>query len=253
MESLNKFSQNLVTEALDAVYNDNIDEGALIGAFGLDESVTDTFMINESDMSEYDGIIDEARKKVGQNKAKIKGEFTVQPWSKAETFEEKLKLSLQMAKAGERELKSILSRAAVKDSKILIDVKTTASIKDKVMNRGKDFDTLSDVLRSAILVPNKSDIPVVLKKLGKIAKIQRLKDKKKGSDKELFYHGSLHLQIEMSNGISAELQLMTKALWAAKIPAHDIYNELRSGTDKSPSEVKSLRMQSKALFAYGNR
>lgn len=184
--------------------------------------------------------------------------LTVQPWGDASTprterqVEEKYKEAYDHAVAAKNDLQRLLRYVSNKDDKILIAIKSPESFVDKVFKRGKDAASIHDVLRSAILAPTEDRVLEIVQSLKKKAIIFEYEHKKFGADKKYGYYGSHHFKIEIQKMI-VEVQVMTKKLWTYKSEAHDIYNELRSGSSiMSDAEIKSLLQRSKELFLRGN-
>lgn len=152
----------------------------------------------------------------------------------------------------ERKLSRLLKRVAPKDSKILIDIKKEDAFVDKVVNRGKAADKITDVLRSAVLVENQDELDKLIANIEKYATIYEHEVKNEHEDKEYGYHGSHHFLITIDD-VLIEVQAMTKRLWAYKLPAHDIYNKWRSVDEFDSAIAKKEKQQSKILFKKGNK
>jgi ppGpp synthetase/RelA/SpoT-type nucleotidyltranferase len=140
----------------------------------------------------------------------------------------------------------------VKMPKVVVDVKSAKSFIDKVVNRGKKPNQITDVLRSAILVETENDIYKVVKGLKKEFKVLEYEIKQKDDDPEFGYYGSHHLLVDV-NGMASEIQVMTKKLWNYKEEQHKIYNKLRSLSDVDKEYEKFLKNTSKRGFIAGNR
>lgn len=154
----------------------------------------------------------------------------------------------------ERGMKKLAQFA--KNAKVLFSEKESKSVISKI-KRGKDLSKIHDMLRGAILVSTEADVKVIDKKLKNIFRIYEREYKEFGGDKELGYFGSYHYKVELKNGMIAEIQVMTKSLWAAKTEAHIIYNQSRVKLANDPSyknstEFKKLQKRSRDLFRRGS-
>jgi hypothetical protein len=181
--------------------------------------------------------------------------------------------AFKLAKESEREFSRGLRKVTqgARNVKILVDIKKLDSFLDKVIARNKNAGDINDVLRSAILVETDDDVDEVVKKIrkdftvaefefkGKKEVVTRTYDekgkeqlKKKGGDETYGYHGSYHFLVKI-NGMLAEIQVMTKRLWAFKNQAHKIYDQLRSAGKSVDDAIKMAKQKmSKELFSKGN-
>lgn len=153
----------------------------------------------------------------------------------------------------ERGMKKLAQYA--KNAKVLFSEKKPASVISKI-KRGKDLTKIHDMLRGAILVSSESDVKAIDKKIKNVFRIYEREFKDFGGDKELGYFGSYHYKVELKNGMIAEIQVMTKSLWASKSEAHKIYNQTREKLATDPSyknseEFKKLQKRSRDLFRRG--
>jgi hypothetical protein len=71
-------------------------------------------------------------------------------------------------------------------------------------------------------------------------------DKKQGSDKEYGYYGAYHIGC-LVDGLTTEIQVMTKRLRKYKSVAHKIYSDTR---EKGANEYDKIK--SRYLFRIGN-
>jgi ppGpp synthetase/RelA/SpoT-type nucleotidyltranferase len=188
----------------------------------------------------------------------------VQPWgeilaalkgkekSPEEVARETYRNAYQIVFETEKKLSRLLKRVAPKDSKILIDIKKEDAFVDKVVNRGKSPEKITDVIRSAILVETQDDLQKLISNLKKYADIYEYEEKIEKEDPEYGYHGSYHFLISIDN-VLIEVQAMTKRLWAFKEPAHQIYSKWRSVKEFDNRIAKKDKQQSKILFKKGNK
>jgi len=183
----------------------------------------------------------------------------IQPWaadmpskvdkkSASEIYDRIMKFVL----AAKNEYVRLLRRAANnKDDKILSDIKSLSSFINKTIDRGAKVGKITDVLRGAILASTQQDVDRIVKNIKKYSRVKEHRIKEFGSDKKYGYYGSHHFIVQVGE-VLAEIQVMTKKLWTYKHVAHDIYTELRSGSDLSDAEVKKMLQTSKTMFRIGN-
>lgn len=189
----------------------------------------------------------------------------VQPWGKilADLEQQKTKdpetearemyaSALGIVTTVEKKLSRLLKKVAPKDSKILIDIKKEDAFVDKIINRGKKGEKITDVLRSAVLVETQDDLDKLVRNVEKAATIYEHEVKREGEDKEFGYHGSHHFLVVIDD-VLIEVQAMTKRLWAFKMPAHDIYAKWRSAKEFDDRIVNKEKQQSRILFKKGNK
>jgi ppGpp synthetase/RelA/SpoT-type nucleotidyltranferase len=171
-----------------------------------------------------------------------------------EEFEKRIAEKLQKIKDkledAKKEYNRLIKKNAPSSAKFLIDVKSVESIISKI-KRGKEADKITDILRGAILCKTKEDVEDVVKKLKRNAHIYSHEYKAPGMDEKYGYYGSHHFIVQVGDGYLAEIQVMTKKLWAYKYEAHKIYNKYREGKldQYFDSEIK----RSKELFRLGNK
>lgn len=190
-------------------------------------------------------------------------EDAVQPYNFVASSDEEVRSAYQviidMVDVVKDELGRGLKRAASKEDKVVIDVKKLDSFKDKVLNRGKDVNSISDVLRSSVVVNDKSMLDKVASKLSKIFKVKDHEFKEFKQTGDFGYFGSHHFLVELSNGIIAEIQVLTKRLWNYKKEAGKIYTKWRSAIptidewgDDMIDEFNKDMARSRRLFKRGN-
>ena len=152
------------------------------------------------------------------------------------------------------EYERILKTCAEKDCKVLVSIKSLKSFISK-LKRGKKVSGITDVIRGAILCPNDESVQKVLRNLKKKAVVAELELKHRGEN-EWGYWGANHLLLELSNGVLAEVQVMTKTAWTYKDAAHQIYDKYREALAKDKSLLNDPVIQkeikrSKMLFDRG--
>ena len=152
------------------------------------------------------------------------------------------------------EYERALKTAAEKDCKVLVSVKSLKSFISK-LKRGKKPEGITDVIRGAILCPNDELVQKVLRNLQKKTAVAEFETKVRGEN-DWGYWGANHLLIELSNGVLAEIQVMTKTAWTYKDAAHQIYDKYREELSKNkdllndPTVQKEIK-RSKMLFDKG--
>lgn len=173
-------------------------------------------------------------------------------------------------------LKSSKFRKMAEKPTVYKQIKSLESLADKVIERNKPLNQIGDIVRGAILF---NDASVAQDFVNDIRRkhsglVIDYEFKEMGKDKEFGYYGSHHLDL-LIKGMTVELQVTTKKLWAYKEQAHKIYDELRSAKsavsrqdryEKLPDSIKRLlgmypktdnersqKALSKRLFALGNQ
>jgi hypothetical protein len=129
-------------------------------------------------------------------------------------------------------------------------LKSVGSIIDKVLNRNKAIDKITDLIRGVVLFKDKDEMADFIKDFKRkyASYITDYEFKEKGSDTTYGYYGSHHFDLAI-NGFDVELQVMPNKLWSYKEVAHGIYNKWRS----SPTPVEKFDQSlSKRLFVKGN-
>jgi ppGpp synthetase/RelA/SpoT-type nucleotidyltranferase len=129
--------------------------------------------------------------------------------------------------------------------KVISDIKSEKSFKNKTIKRGKSIQKVFDILRGAILVDKKDQIDEVVKSLKKIFVVKKIEHKIK--PEEFGYYGAVHVDVVVCKMI-CEIQVMTKKLWKYKMIADEIYHKYRG--DKNPPK-KDVE-KSRELFKKGN-
>ena len=152
-----------------------------------------------------------------------------------------------------KSFENTLKRASVKDSKVLISVKTPESIESKV-KRGTPLSKMTDILRASILVPSENDIDKVLKNMKKYFNLYEIDHKEKGTNK-WGYFGTYHYDVDF-NGVLCEVQIMPKTTFTYKNKGHEIYTKYRDLVKKNPEienspEYKKAIEYSKRIFLRG--
>jgi len=212
----------------------------------------------DSDL-EYTSILDEA--------LKIHKKDKFQPWGSIKLtnnnkenekllqkhYEEKI---IPMVNDAKKEFQRILKKYTPNKGKSIVDVKTLKSLKSKILKRGKLVNTTHDILRGMIIAPDEESVQKTVKAIKRNVKLHEYEYKQFKGDTKFGYYGSHHFGLVMSNGIIAELQVMTRKLSNYKHIAHDIYTKLREPRDPnlniSPEEEKKMLRRSKQIFSMGN-
>ena len=154
-----------------------------------------------------------------------------QPWGKADPESEYLGVFYEKVLEYVNKVKDKFThglKAAArktKQPKILVDVKSLKSFIDKTVMRGKAVDKI---------------------------KVIEHEIKERDESGDYGYYGSHHFLVDL-DGVIAEIQVMTKKLWAYKEAAHQIYNKYRSAQDADKDLEKMDKAISRKLFDLGNR
>ena len=127
-------------------------------------------------------------------------------------------------------------RHARSEGKVYVDVKTEASILEKI-KRGKAPEEITDYLRGAIVLNNKKRVKEAVQYLNNRSNVVKweFKETPKIGDR-MGYRGSYHLDINLG-GLICEVQIMTKSLWKLKDAAHAVYAVERGGKEAPVSSV----------------
>lgn len=182
----------------------------------------------------------------------------VQPWAKdlvGKSPSEQYYIVREYADVALKEYNRMAKNVASKygkSTKILLDTKSHDSWIDKTVIRKKSPKTIDDVIRGAILARTSEDVDNIITFINKKYKVVDHDYKKEGGDTEYGYFGSHHMSVVMGNGVAVELQVMTKRLWTAKTPAHDIYNDYRSLEKVDPKQKERDLEYSRNIFRWGN-
>ncbi len=168
-----------------------------------------------------------------------------QPWT---TKEEALALAQQALPAFRR----ILLKAAPANAIVKVAIKPVESIQDKLQRwkpHGRGMDTMFDLLRGAVLVSDGKEIQDTIHRLSRGPVVAKFEHKDEPKD-ALGYYGSYHLDLYLTEfKMVAEIQVMTKKLWAYKKEAHRIYKEQRSKAEVDPAAAS----KSRELYRLGNK
>lgn len=141
----------------------------------------------------------------------------------------------------------ILTRESPSSAKILTDIKKPLKVAEKIIERGKS--KITDVIRGAILLKTDADVEDVVKNIKRNVPIYEYEYKRKGEDKTYGYHGSHHFLIQVEGGFLAEIQVMTKRLWAFKHEAHKIYEKLRVSKDIVKDYAEQLKKHAGVILS----
>lgn len=184
----------------------------------------------------------------------------IQPWAeeisqisaqdKEDWARQAYEIALKYVDGPRNEIGRVLRRVAP-HAEIKISVKKLESWLDKVVNRGKDASTIRDLLRCAVLVDDPAEVEEVVKRMNKEFPVYQQDYKASGAEPEYGYYGSYHMDVQLPNGLLAEIQVMPRRLWTYKRPAHKIYQSWRSAK-RTGGDWKGEQERSKHLFRYGN-
>jgi len=149
-------------------------------------------------------------------------------------------------------IKGSVPKRKLGNIRVYTNIKPLESFKDKVLNRGKNPAEIGDLVRGAVLFDDQSDAEEFVKRLtrregSKVVEVDR--KTKAGKDPVYGYYGGIHIDMQF-DGLTTELQVMTKRLWKFKAVAHKIYTATRS--NKGGPDV-STQMQSQNVFKHGNK
>ena len=136
--------------------------------------------------------------------------------------------------------------------KMYFNAKPIKSIKDKVINRGKRFSELNDLVRGTITFKTSKEADDWVKAFVRKAPgnlVGEYEKKEKGQETQYGYYGPHHLLLDVG-GIYFELQVMSRKMWSYKAAAHDIYAQNRS---KAGGPSSGARHMSNKLFNMGNQ
>ena len=142
-------------------------------------------------------------------------------------------------------------------NKVIVRTKPLKSFMDKILNRGKKSNEIHDVLRSAILCRDATQVGKVVERIQRTFKVVEYDFKEEKGDAEFGYFGSHHFKVAVkppgeSFELIAEIQVMTERLWTYKKVAHKIYAQFRSSGEAEAEERKFGASLSKLLFKVGN-
>lgn len=132
----------------------------------------------------------------------------------------------------------------VKGAKVITDIKSFPSFKNKVYQRGYAPSKLTDVLRATVLVKKRSDMEEVADSIQKMFDVISYEVKSKPDNKFGFF--GPHVFIVELDGVAIEVQLMTRRMKAFSKEAHKIYQKYRADSDNPEKNY------SKELFRKAN-
>ncbi len=146
-----------------------------------------------------------------------------------------------------------LSTKKINNEKILVDVKSRNSFIEKTTKRNVQANKITDLLRAAILVHLPPHVDIVKKNIEKIFTVVR-HEYKTANNTAGGYYGAHHFLVNVGDDpIVAEIQLMTKRLWAYKNEAHKIYDKYKVEDNPDPDMKAFDDNTSKQLFRAGNQ
>lgn len=129
-------------------------------------------------------------------------------------------------------------REAAEGHRVITQIKSKSSFKNKTQVRGKPPERVFDVLRGAILVDRKDQIEKVVERIKKIFIVKKVEHKTK-PEIPFGYYGAVHVDI-MINDMRCEIQIMTKKLWKCKLELDEIYRKYR-GKQAPREEIEKSR------------
>lgn len=152
-----------------------------------------------------------------------------------------------------RFLRTVAREVGLSNVKVKTRIKPLGSVKNKVVDRGKDFGDMADLVAGSLYLPNDADPAQVLNHIQrKYAAQVRAAEAKTGEGDKFGYHGTYHVDLVLpGSGITAEIQIMTKKLRAYKDAAHEIYSQYRATAAKDIPKGELDR--SRKLFKIGNQ
>ena len=160
--------------------------------------------------------------------------------------------ALALAQEAQRTFERILKRAATKDAKIRMGIKPEESIDNKLerwKGSGRGIDTMFDILRGSIYTNTQDEVEQVVRNLSRGPTVAKYEIKEKPD--KYGYYGSHHLDLYIPEyKLVAEIQIMTKAVAAAKKVGHKIYSKYRSDPAGPPADQLAYSRQ---VYRYGNR
>lgn len=206
----------------------------------FNDFLTETERLIENELFKLDAEI----KKFDENKGKM-------PYDKAVEEVEKIlkKYSDAITKTLDKFTVTMKKYTNRGKAKFIYDTKTVTSVVSKVVSRGKKLTDLGDLVRGAILFDSQEELDEFVKNFTRkeSSMITDHDHKEKGGDKTYGYYGSHHFDLNI-NGLTVELQAMTKKLWKFKDNAHDIYNKTRDSGVITKADIEL----SKKIFKLGN-
>ena len=143
---------------------------------------------------------------------------------------------------------------AVESSK-LEGIAETGEVKIRVKGRERlaekietkyPAEEVSDYLAARLPVDSIEDAAIIVKNLSRAGRV--ISDNNSYQNPVAGYR-SRHLQIELPNGLSVELQLPVKEMYEAQLKAHKKYNIFRNSTD--PNAVRKAMLESEDIFSEG--
>ncbi|MDX8383511.1 MAG: hypothetical protein R8M45_05480 [Ghiorsea sp.] len=160
---------------------------------------------------------------------------------------------IDQVKSSQKTLLSGLKRSSmkVKDAKVYVDVKHLDSFIDKILKRGKKASSITDWLRSAVIAPDEEGVGKIVKSIRRDFVVQEYEFKDKKNAGEYGYFGSHHFLV-LVDGITAEIQVMTRKLWVYKEEAHKVYVKYRSDGKLFDKFKKLETSYSRKTFSKGN-
>lgn len=124
-----------------------------------------------------------------------------------------------------------------------IRVKGMERVQEKIESKYPP-EEIGDYLGARVPVDSVADASVIVKNLSQMGRI--ISDRDFYENPEAGYR-SRHLQIELENGLSVEVQLPVKEMYEAQLQAHKQYNIFRNSTDANA--VRKAMLESESIFS----
>jgi len=161
---------------------------------------------------------------------------------------------LPTVELAKNELERLIKSVAKHDATFLItpfSIKPFKSLLEKIYDRGKRAEKITDVLRCAILARSENDVNEIVRLINRNHHVYEYEFKNKGGDPKYGYYGSHHFLVKLKAGdFLAEIQVMTNRLWAFKEQAHKIYEKYRASDLND--DFEKAKKESKSMFSKGN-
>ena len=154
---------------------------------------------------------------------------------------------------GKLKKKLVSAGAKVGDTKVITNIKAKKDFASKVVDRKKNLETITDVLRSTITVPSKDDMDKITDGLFRqFKKVYEYEPKERGAG-GYGYYGARHVLVDV-DGYIVEVQLKPRKLGVYQKKAHDIYKANRGKEgEMSKKDLKKVQSKSRQIFDRGNR
>jgi len=226
----------------------NSDPSYKMKAVRLQTNAKDSLrMLSQFPKVKYRGIYDEAkpRKKFGEVLAEAAPSPLLGKYRNVkgkDDIGQVYDILLPTFKKIKKKYEAILRKEVNRDKKIRNIAKIKALLKEKdkfvekVADRGKKINEIGDIVRGAVLFDDTRQAEEFVKKFAKRQRsIVKEVDKKVATTNNSYY-GAIHIDIQI-DGLTCELQVMSKKLFTYKSAAHDIYDVSRVGGKVSKADT----------------